>query len=150
MILLGFWRKEKIDPYLILPLCFGKIILWDFIFALFPRVKQQIFSNIFLIVAYTWLITWVLGIAMVRQESWRASVHKSSISHPNMSCWGATLVSTDKGWGCGVVYKCCNEVWCAWQLVCMLQSKGRAFGPFSKLQCWPLDHFLRLDLNSTN
>ena len=111
-----------------------------------------------LFVAYTWSTPWVLGIAMVRQESWRASFQNSSIlvvkwvapclSYPNMSCWGVSLVSTEKGkmWGCLQMLQ--------WDLMCLVTGPHASvwwgsLWTLDKLQCRLSDPFLRLDLNST-
>ena len=107
-----------------------------------PKIAQKLDRHLLLclFVAYTWLTPWVLGIAMVRQESWRASIHNNSmlvvkefgpcLSQPNMSCLGVTLVKLLcllRKEGDMAVYKWCSDFCIAWQLVCMLQSS--AFGP---------------------
>ena len=85
---------------------------WYFIFALFPKVNVQIFSYLFVCGLYliNTLGAWnghgqageLEGKLPKQQHIGRKVGRPLSLLSKYMSCWGVSLVSTEKGkmWGC--------------------------------------------------
>ena len=113
------------------------------------KVKDILFYS-YITYSYTWLTPWVLGIGMARPESWRTSVHNTSILDRSFSIsfeFELLVCNSSVYWERKDVGLFMNAAVRSDMLACF--NLGANLWNLARLQCQPLDPFPRLDLNSS-